>query len=141
MTTTLYDRIVAARKLPKFGSVIGQLTCDRDDWASKERFNDGSLDYPGEGREYAEAFQALLDIVGDFPFLQGAEACGAFAKLTPRERDVCDLLRAGVPLKRIHARIGISPHTARNHTKHIFRKLGVRSQIELVHLLNGGTAP
>lgn len=140
MTTTLYDRIVAARKLPKFGSVIGQLECDRDDWASKERFMDDSLDYPGEGAEYAAAFQALLDIVGNTYPGDGerAHVVGAYEKLTERERDVCELLRAGVPLKRVHVCLGISQHTARNHLKHVFRKLGVHSQVELVRLLNGG---
>jgi DNA-binding CsgD family transcriptional regulator len=137
MTTTLYDRIVAARKLTKFGSVIGQLECDRDDWASKERFMDGSLDYPGEGAEYAAAFQALLDIVGELKHSHAPEVCGAYELLSPRERDVCELLRTGMPLKRIHTRLGISPHTARNHLKHVFRKTGTHSQVELISLLNG----
>lgn len=58
--------------------------------------------------------------------------------LTKRERGVLDLLAAGVRMPVIAARLSISQHTARNHLKHVFRKLGVHSQVELLARLRGG---
>jgi DNA-binding CsgD family transcriptional regulator len=52
--------------------------------------------------------------------------------LSPRERVIAAMLRQGIVLPEISRRIGCSKHTARNHLKHIFRKMGVRSQVELL---------
>jgi DNA-binding CsgD family transcriptional regulator len=45
---------------------------------------------------------------------------------------IAAMLRQGIVLPEISRRIGCSKHTARNHLKHIFRKMGVRSQVELL---------
>lgn len=67
-----------------------------------------------------------------------AEARDALmAELSPRERDVVDLLSAGLRLSAIAARLFISNHTARNHLKHVFRKTGTHSQVELLSRLGG----
>lgn len=58
--------------------------------------------------------------------------------LSPREREVVDLLVSGVRLSAIAERLGISRHTARNHLKHVSRKLGTRSQQELISRVLGG---
>jgi DNA-binding CsgD family transcriptional regulator len=65
----------------------------------------------------------------------------ALALLSPREREVVEWLLAGLRPTIIAARVSISHHTVRNHLKHIFRKLGVRSQIELLAFVRGGSAP
>lgn len=51
--------------------------------------------------------------------------------LTEREREVCDLLVAGLPIDEIAARLSISRHTLRDHVKAIFAKVGVVSRPEL----------
>lgn len=55
--------------------------------------------------------------------------------LSQRERDVVLALRRGLRLSDIARVLGISNHTARNHLKHVFRKLGVHSQVELLSVI------
>jgi DNA-binding CsgD family transcriptional regulator len=58
-------------------------------------------------------------------------------KLSRRERDVVEGLRSGVRLSALARHFGLSQHTARNHLKHVFRKLGVHSQVELLARIGG----
>jgi PAS domain S-box-containing protein len=55
--------------------------------------------------------------------------------LTARERALAQELVQGRRLKTICKAMHISPNTARNHLKSIFRKLGVHSQEALIELL------
>lgn len=57
--------------------------------------------------------------------------------LSPREREVVDHLVGGTRLSAIAKTFEISQHTVRNHMKHVFRKLGVHNQIELVARVGG----
>ena len=59
--------------------------------------------------------------------------------LSQRERDVVNALCRGLRLSDIAKVLGISNHTARNHLKHVFRKLGVHSQVELLSLIGRRT--
>jgi DNA-binding CsgD family transcriptional regulator len=56
-------------------------------------------------------------------------------QLSPREREILDLLLDGLRVGPIGRRLAISPHTVRNHIKAIFRKLGVHSQADLLDRL------
>lgn len=51
------------------------------------------------------------------------------AKLTPREREVLDMLTAGMSRRQIANSLDISPHTVRTHLRNIQGKLEVHSQI------------
>ncbi len=55
--------------------------------------------------------------------------------LTAREAEMTAALGAGMDLKAAAARLGVAPNTARVHLQAIFRKTGVRSQVELAALL------
>lgn len=55
-----------------------------------------------------------------------------FAQLSPREQEVARLLTAGDRVQVISAKLFITPSTARNHAKAVYRKLGVHSQVELI---------
>lgn len=57
---------------------------------------------------------------------------GAFADLTPREREVLALLCEGLSTGDIAARLGVSVSTIQAHTRSVFTKLGVHSQVEAV---------
>lgn len=54
--------------------------------------------------------------------------------LTPRERDVLQLLTEGLDGKAIAEELFLSPATVRNHIQHILAKLGVHSRVEAVAL-------
>jgi DNA-binding NarL/FixJ family response regulator len=53
-------------------------------------------------------------------------------RLTPREREVLQLLAEGCSNKEVAARLGISGKTAEAHRANIMRKLGAHSVGELV---------
>lgn len=58
--------------------------------------------------------------------------------LTPREREVLDLVVQGQQYRQIAAALGISPRTVEVHRARLMEKLGVRSISELVRMsLNG----
>jgi DNA-binding NarL/FixJ family response regulator len=60
-----------------------------------------------------------------------AVAAGPLAPLSPREREVFDLLVRGHSCAEVGAMLFISPRTADTHRSHIFDKLGVHSVAEL----------
>ncbi|HEX9701842.1 MAG TPA: response regulator transcription factor [Rhodospirillales bacterium] len=60
------------------------------------------------------------------------------ARLTPRERQVLDLIVAGEPNKRIAHRLELSLKTIEFHRANIMKKLEVRSVAELVKMAIGG---
>jgi len=53
-------------------------------------------------------------------------------RLTPREREVMDLVVEGLANKQIAARLGLSENTILIHRKHVMKKLRVRSAVDLV---------
>ena len=58
-------------------------------------------------------------------------------RLSTRELEVVQALRQGLRLSEVARVLSISHHTARNHLKHVFKKLGVHSQVELLSLMGG----
>jgi DNA-binding CsgD family transcriptional regulator len=61
--------------------------------------------------------------------------------VSPREWEVLERLRTGLRVATIARELEISPNTVRNHLKSIYRKLGVRSQTELLEQLRGSACP
>jgi PAS domain S-box-containing protein len=55
-------------------------------------------------------------------------------KLSPRLRQVLELLAAGWSLKEVAARLGISPKTAEAHRAKLLRRLGANSMVEAIRL-------
>jgi DNA-binding NarL/FixJ family response regulator len=53
-------------------------------------------------------------------------------QLTERERDVLRLVAAGSTNAEIGAELHLSPHTVKEHTSRVYRKLGVRNRAEAV---------
>jgi FixJ family two-component response regulator len=57
-----------------------------------------------------------------------------FAKLTPREREVFDLVVAGRLNKQIAVELGMAERTVKAHRGQVMAKMQVTSVAELVHL-------
>jgi len=66
----------------------------------------------------------------------------AYERLTPREREVLQLAAEGHTTAAIAARLGIRPRTAEAHRASLMRKLGLRTQADLIRLaLQRGILP
>jgi len=68
------------------------------------------------------------------PASSHATANGGEDALTPRERQVLELLALGLPNKTIAMELGVSEHTAKFHVGTIMSKLGAASRTEAVAL-------
>jgi DNA-binding CsgD family transcriptional regulator len=65
-------------------------------------------------------------------FTQLGQALPELEKLSPREREILDLLSEGAAYKEIAGTLGLSIHTIRMHIRGIYRKLHVHSRGEVV---------
>jgi len=59
--------------------------------------------------------------------------------LSPREKDVCALLLKGLSVRQISGELGIAFHTANNHYRSLYRKLGISSKGELFFIFGAGS--
>ena len=59
------------------------------------------------------------------------------ASLTPREREILDLLAEGLRIKEIADRLFVSTNTVRTHIRHIYEKLQVQSRTEALNKMRG----
>jgi len=61
---------------------------------------------------------------------------GAATVLSPREREVLDLIAAGSTNREIADALHLSPHTIHEHTSSLYRKLGARNRADAVQRAN-----
>lgn len=76
------------------------------------------------------ALQQVLQ--GNMHFPEDLASLPVQAHMTPRQRDVLDLLCQGKVNKEIAAILGMSDHTVRAHLKMVFLSLGVHTRTEAV---------
>jgi pimeloyl-ACP methyl ester carboxylesterase/DNA-binding CsgD family transcriptional regulator len=84
--------------------------------------------------ENEPAWERFCDEVLEFVGLRG-QARGedpAFARLSPREREVLALMGEGLGNAQIGGRLGISEKTVRNHVSNLFDKLGVWTRAQAI---------
>jgi DNA-binding NarL/FixJ family response regulator len=75
-----------------------------------------------------------LELAAGEPVRVTQAADGPLEELTPREREVLQLLVEGLPNKTIARRLGISDHTVKFHVGSVLSKLGAASRTEAVRL-------
>lgn len=83
-----------------------------------------------QGRSYVTPMLAkdLISLLLD----AGARAGSPDSPLTPRQREVLQLVAEGRTMKEVAAALNISPRTAESHKYEIMQALGVRTTAELV---------
>jgi DNA-binding NarL/FixJ family response regulator len=93
---------------------------------------------PANGVDLERAARTLLEASERFsprpssmPSFKDPVAAGVAKLLTSREHEVLLGLSAGWNPKEIAGKLNISPNTARNHVKSVYRKLGLHSRGEL----------
>ncbi|MEU1115985.1 MULTISPECIES: response regulator transcription factor [unclassified Streptomyces] len=72
------------------------------------------------------------DLLGDVLERLSGRTPGVGSNLTPREREVLQLLGEGRTTAEISERLGVALNTGRNHVQRVLAKLGARSQLEAV---------
>jgi DNA-binding CsgD family transcriptional regulator len=77
----------------------------------------------------------VLQPVAGLPRLFLDAFCARY-RLTPREKEVVDLLLGGLATADMASQLGISAHTIRDHLKRVYRKTGTRSRSELLSMLS-----
>jgi DNA-binding NarL/FixJ family response regulator len=80
-------------------------------------------------RQFVDAFE---DFLAPPPVTRPGMSGQSFAFLTPRERDVLELVAQGLDNDTIAGRLGIREKTVRNQVSSIFSKLGVNTRAKAV---------
>lgn len=80
------------------------------------------------------AWKEFLARLAEFYPSRRAPAAGVFPALTAREREILDLIAAGLDNAQIAARLALSEKTVRNNITHIFDKLQVENRSQAIVL-------
>ena len=85
-------------------------------------------------------FEAVRRLVApEGPLVAGeSRPAEAESSLTQRQRDILELLAAGLTTREIAARLNLSPNTVRAHIRNALTRLRVRTRIEAVVLARRG---
>jgi two-component system CheB/CheR fusion protein len=103
----------------------------------------GAMDFvvkPVDGRELLATVERALEQSRDATKMSAwrGNAAKHIAGLTPRQREIMQLVLAGHPSKNIAADLGISRRTVENHRAAIMKKTGSKSLPELARLALAG---
>jgi two-component system response regulator DesR len=91
----------------------------------------GASGFVSKDSAAAEVAQAIR-MVGEGKTVFVAREDGPDTGLSQCERDVLALMASGATNKEIAARLHLSPHTVKDHTSELYRKLDVRNRAEAV---------
>ena len=117
------------------GEIIRQALSDQHVTELRDRIVDGAVRQHDALIDYAVASGGSTG--GEKPSGPKSRApkstpSGASSTLSQREKQIVSALAAGKDPKTIAQTLDISVHTVRSHLKTIYRKVGVRTQLELV---------
>ncbi len=142
------DGIAATRELARVAPRVAVLvlTMHEDDDAVFAAMRAGASGYLVKGVEQDDIARAIRSVAaGEAIFgpgvaqrvlasLQAPPSAGAlpFPDLTPREREVLDLLAAGLDNATIARRVGVARKTVANNVSAVFNKLQVASRAQAI---------
>jgi DNA-binding NarL/FixJ family response regulator len=144
------DGISATRQILRAlpGTAVLVLTMFEDDDKVHSALRAGARGYLLKGALQDEIIRAISAVAGGGAVF-GAEVATRvinqladpppvgpppFPRLTAREREVLDLLAAGLPTRSIAARLTLSEKTVANHLSSILTKLGLATRAEAIIL-------
>ncbi|HWL66677.1 MAG TPA: response regulator transcription factor, partial [Actinomycetota bacterium] len=73
-----------------------------------------------------------LKVLSEFQNYQQAEISEGYQPLTPREREILQLMSEGLPNKTIASRLSISERTVTTHVANIYSKLHVNNRVSAI---------
>ena len=76
--------------------------------------------------------QLALRVLTEFQNYQSNETAEVFQPLTPREREILQLMSEGLPNKTIASRLSISERTVTTHVANIYSKLHVNNRVSAI---------
>jgi PAS domain S-box-containing protein len=82
----------------------------------------------GNGADRAGALEAIRTTLHGILTRDLDDFQGRYAKLTSRETEICDMIRARMSTKEISSALGVSPLTVSKHREQIRRKLGITNK-------------
>ena len=130
------DGVAAAAEVARAAPAVGilMLTMFDDDDTVRAALRAGARGYVLKGAGQHDIVRAIHAVAAGEAILSpgvarvlraGPPAADPFAELTPRERQVLELLAEGLPTATIGARLGLAPKTVANHASALYAKLGV----------------
>ncbi|MBI4011449.1 MAG: response regulator transcription factor [Candidatus Rokubacteria bacterium] len=152
------DGLEAARRIKAAmpATKIVMLTVSEEDQSLFGAVKTGAQGYLLKSVEPEELFHTLRGVVRGEAFITPSMAAKILTEFTrqaragkeresvlsPREREVLDLLTRGAVNKEIAAALQISGNTVKNHLKSIMEKLHVENRVQIVaHALREGLVP
>lgn len=96
---------------------------------------------PGRRGGESGAVAAVFVAAADTPFVAPTDVVAALFDLTPTEARVFQYLVTKHTLAELAAVLGIKRSTAKTHLQHLYEKIGVHSQTDLVHVAASLTIP
>lgn len=137
------DGVAAAREITRAAPAVGilMLTMLDDDESTRAAVRAGAAGYIVKGASQEQIVRAIHTVAaGDTVLASGVarhifdaadrQDSHPFAHLTARERQILDLLAAGLSTAAIAGRAGLAPKTVSNTLSTIFTKLGVAGRTE-----------
>jgi DNA-binding NarL/FixJ family response regulator len=135
------DGIEATRRITDAGtaSAVLVLTSFSDHIRVTAALDSGAIGYLLKDAEPEELIAGIRAAAGgDSPlaprvarrFVRERRAARPEEELTEREREILELVAAGVPNQQIALRLGISAKTVKSHLTHVFRHIGVQDRLQ-----------
>jgi DNA-binding CsgD family transcriptional regulator len=147
---TAASRILDRRRGPELWSLIERGVAPSEDLHCDE---DGRVVVDRDGVAYAATIEWVTEgttRVGAVLRFERSDGSGAessartaqygWESLTAAERGIAALVSEGLSNRDVARRVYLSPHTVDSHLRHIYRKLGIGSRVELASMFTARAA-